>query len=602
MRPLALALAWGAGCSSPAARVVTVYTPSTCQATGPTAQYTATGDFSPPPSESASLSPVGAPLSMLPAETRSMLVQIEGWTGVSLVDPAGPLDVLALPMNRICSLPDKVSTPFADTDPGETIGLIDAHHALLVGGSSEAPLASVIDLGTGAIVAATPTLVLARNDASVTSFGKGALVAGGLDPMTGAPQNSAEVYAPSPSGGAGGFTTQEVLPLNGGARAKHGAVQLASGETLLVGGTMDGTHALATLEYIAPGAKTSTALPKKVTLQTPRIHPTVLKLPTGKIFVGGGFDDSGAPVESVEWFDADLTALQSSGALPAVTLCMTAKVSAFVPLEGGAVLAVFGKAPPPGPPACSNVMVIRANYTVDLAAPLSPPPSAPMLLFAGAVSRPVLITGGTVRQRDPWTGEWSALPGVGALSSLPTTAMLSADPGLALWVAQSSFVNALRFATRNTYSTDTAQDAPLLVDDAGEFAPDRLAGTDATFVAKKGVELRNGASAFLTDATFADFSIDFAATGVVQVVLRDNDTGVLLPFVEGTCLPLPGKGPTSMKLVRKGATVSAGTNGQLTPCMTSLLASERVAVGFQGTGPDAATVTSVVVQRLGPTD
>jgi hypothetical protein len=587
--------------------MVTVYTPrGECEAPAANATYTATGDFSPPPGRPngyeavASLSSPGVALSALPVATRSMLVEVAGaaqWEGVSLVDSTGPVDVLALPFQRVCSLPDRVNPPVTVTaDPGQTMGLIDAHHALVVGGSSEAPLASVIDLGTGAIAAATPTLVLPRNDASVTSYGKGALVAGGSDPMTGIPINSAEIYE-SPSGtGVGGFKTQEILPLVA-ARSRHGAVVLVGGETLLIGGTEDGTHALSTLEYVAPGVPSTTL---NVQLQAPRNSPTVFRLPTGKIFVGGGFDDSGAPVRSVEWLDGDLGLLESNGALPAVELCpptQVAPVYIFAPLESGAVLAVPAASTKKG--ACSNVLVIRPNYTVDMAPPLSPPPPAPTLLFAGAASSPVLVAGGTVRQWDPWKGDFSPPLNVGLMLSKPRV-MLAADPGLALWVADDSFVHALRFATRNAYSTD----GELLSTDPSDFAPDRLVGKNVSFANRK-LELGSGASAFLTDATFADFSIDFTATGPVQLLLRDNDTGQVFYFgAAGTCFPLLSKSkPANLRVERKGATVSLVSNGRTTPCNGGNLgATERVAIGFLGPEAGSAFVDSVTVDRLAPAD
>jgi hypothetical protein len=605
------------GASTPP-RLVTVYALSTCPApSGSNATYQATGDFSPPPQQGEPLTNPPYALSKLPADTRSMLVEVEGFAGVSLVDETGAVDVLALPFlpfPKPCALPGQVNTPAASlTDPGETMGLIDAHHALIVGGSSAAPLASVIDLGTGSIAAALPQLAVPRNDASVTAFGTGALVAGGTDPTNELVEATAEVYVPSSNGGVGGFEPSGAVFL-GGPRTKHGAVQLPTGETLLIGG-FDGMQVLSSLEFVAPGASTSKVVetgspPRAVTLAIPRSRPTVFLLPTGQVFVGGGFDEKGQPIASVEWLDADLNKLQSSAYVPfASPLCMTSEAQGFAPLESGAVLAVFGDAPLPG---CSNVLVVRAptspgEQVYETATALSPPPTAPMLLFAGAESSPVLLTSEGAEQWGPWRGGFTPLLGIGTSSSLPTLAMLSADPGLALWVEEDSFVHALRFSARNVYSTDTAGQPALLgddVNDPNEFAPDRLVGADVSSEGP-GVALQNSASVFLTDATFADVSIEFSASGPLELVLRDNVLGTPFYFFQGTCLPPLGSLPTSLQVVRTGSTVKAGVTGQsVADCMTGLMANERVAIGFQGPGPGegTATVSSVTVRRLGSAD
>jgi hypothetical protein len=220
---------------------------------------------------------------------------------------------------------------------------------------------------------------------------------------------------------------------------------------------------------------------------------------------------------------------------------------------------------------------------------------------------PVLLTSDSAQRWNPWSAMWAPL--LGPNESEPTSAMLSADPGLALWVAGDSLVHALRFDTRNAYSTDTANQSALLTSDRStdEFAPDRL-GTDGDVsFGFAGLELRNGASAFLTDATFADVSVDFTGTGSgLQFVLRDNVTGAVFPILQGTCLPLLGEKPTAVQVVRQGGALSAGPiGGPLAQCNTAPpTASERLAIGFQGPGPGegTATVSSVTVRRLGSAD
>jgi hypothetical protein len=598
-------LAMGLACGTKnEPRIVSLYTPKACLvAPSAKATYLATGDFSPPYEQSISLASVGESLSSLPSNAESMLVEAEAFEGVSLIDPTGPVDVLVLPNEHACQLSENVNPPLAGTRPGATFGLVDVHHALLVGGGSPNDAPSLIDLGRGAVERVSPTLEVPRNLASVTPFGTGALVAGGESPpgSTSEGQSStAEIYQSAPDGGVGGFTEAPVI-LVGGARANHGAVVLATGETLLVGGT-DGAHALTSLEYVRPGAPTSVRL--SLTLSTGRVGPVVFWLPTGKIFVGGGFREDGTPVQSVEWLDGDHLIDGTSSVIPPVPLCMGAMVQGFAPLEGGAVLAVFGAAPPAN---CSNVLVIRPDFTVDQAPSLSPPPLAPLLLFPGASSSPVLLTADRAQRWNPWSGAWDPPLGPGAVptESEPTTALLSADPGLGIWLGSDAHVWGLRFDTRNAYATDPPTAPPLLLDGTAETAPDRLLpSSDIQFTPEEGLKLSNGAGVFITDATYADADIDFtAAEGPFRLILRDNDTGLEFEVgKEGSCFTDELPMDTSMRVVRQGATLSAGIVGT-SPFMSCVipawLETARIAVGFRGPLTGASTINTVTVKRTG---
>src|SRR6202041_2628118 len=101
------------------------------------------------------------------------------------------------------------------------------------GSAHDAP--SVVDLGTGAVGRVSPSLVFLRNLASITPFGMGALVAGGVSPpgpgaTAPAAFDTAEVYEPAPDGGVGGFTESPLILGQGKiGRASHGAVVLATG-------------------------------------------------------------------------------------------------------------------------------------------------------------------------------------------------------------------------------------------------------------------------------------------------------------------------------------------------------------------------------------
>jgi hypothetical protein len=608
-----MGLAAGVACGTKSApRGVTVYVPLECPlAASATATCEATGDFSPPALQSLPLANAGVTLSSLPPASRSMTLETKNvagssFEGVSLVDPTGPVDVLLLPEERACPLSGVVNPPLPGPAPGATFGLVDAHHALVVGGGSAEDAPSVIDLGTGAVERVSPSLVFPRNLASVTPFGTGALVAGGVSPpgpgaTDPAAFDTAEVYEAASDGGIGGFT-QAPLILGEGkvGRANHGAVELATGETLLVGGT-DGVHALSSLEYVRPGATTST--PLSIALSTARVAPTVFRLPTGKIFVGGGFDAAGASVSSVEWLDGDHLIDGTSSVIPPVSLCMHAAAEGFVPLEGGAVLAVFAGAPPTN---CSNVLVIRPDFTVDRAPALSPPPSPPLLLFPGASSRPVLLTADRALRWNPWSGAFDRLPSSAVPNvSVPTTALLSPDPGLGLWLGSDGHVWGLRFDVRNAYSTDATT---LLSEDTAETAPDRLLPSpDLSFLREQGLTLRNGASVFVTDATFADATLTFeAADGPFRLILRDNDTGLEFEVgKEGSCFEDDLPMDTQIQVVRQGATLRAGIAGTapLGSCtIPAWLETARVAVGFRGPVNGTSTIRAVSVERTGSRD
>ena len=88
--------------------------------------------------------------------------------------------------------------------------------------------------------------------ATVTTFGNGALVAGGIDAQGAGVLDEAEVYDPS----LGGFDQQHPITLST-QRASAGAAVLVTGETLLVGGVgADGTTALDSMEIVDPTTRT----------------------------------------------------------------------------------------------------------------------------------------------------------------------------------------------------------------------------------------------------------------------------------------------------------------------------------------------------------
>ena len=155
------------------------------------------------------------------------------------------------------------------------------------------PPTYVASLDTGAVDAARgPDLATPRTDASVTPFGDGALVAGGRR-TTGRCSRDAEVYSTA----ARRLRPTQTIALSG-PRTQHGAVVLASGQTLLVGGlgSTDGDE--------RPRARwrSSTRSLEQVDRRRawPRsrrreANPTVLRLASGEILVAGGVDGARKP-------------------------------------------------------------------------------------------------------------------------------------------------------------------------------------------------------------------------------------------------------------------------------------------------------------------
>jgi hypothetical protein len=581
------------------------------------ADYLPTGDFAFfTGTVSSPMSATGAALG-LPSATRSVEIEVTAdstvWTGVSLVPDAGVVNVLALPANAACQVtsgsggsPETVMAALTNLDTGEALGVVDPEHALLV--QAGIPSALVIDLGLGA-VSGKVELTEVRNDATVTpgpSAGQ-VLVAGGSNPKLDA-LDTADLLTLDTTGGSTGASSRSLVMLQA-FRTKHAAVTLPStGETLLIGGIglapAGGEIALSSIETVSPATLAGSPPPQLASLMTPRVHPTALWLPSGQVFVGGGFDLSGAPLNSVEWFNGAVTQEIASN-----TICTPnfgknlAAPWSFAPLEGGAVLAVLAAEPPAG--CASNVFVLRSDSIVSVS-PVAGVMEPPILLFPGAESMPLLMVDNSVSRYDPWENEFEAMPSTALPESLPINTFVSADPGLALWQSADDHLNAFRFDTRNTYSTDSPGAPPGLTTEPTEWAPDRAAGSDVVFNMSFGLTLSNSATAFLTDATFADVSMSFTiSSSELTPLLRDNTTGVLFPIDLASCINKESEFFNApVEVQRVGATVSArlvtAQGAAQNPCsVPGLGATERVALGFRGPPSATATVNTVTVTRLG---
>ncbi len=582
-----------------ALRTVTLNVPAACAADGGAyATYYGLGDFEPAtPAAGHFVSAAGAPLTEIDPRAQMVVVQAsEGfeagigqstWTGVAGVPPSGDVNVLLLPQLASCALTGDVGA----SRTGAVLAPFAPGKVLLVGGTgSPTPKTYVADLTMGTIAGVSPGLLTVRTHASVTAFGSGALVAGGVDPDQ-VVQQTAEIYDPS----LGGFDQQKALML-GSQRSEQGAVVLATGETLLVGGVGgDGTTVLGTMEVIDPATRVVRA-EGVARLTVPRRDPTVLLLASGEILVAGGYDASGAPVPTLEWFRPDA----SQASKVSQDLGAIGGAQAFGALQGGGALAIV--APPPSAPASfPSVWQISANGAPQAANPVEGTLTAPVL-FGGAQGAPVLWTGDRWLRWQPWTRSFGALevldPSPGAIGDTACTP----DPGLAMWLDPGARLRLLRFDTRNAYSTLPAD---LLVSGPGEMAPDRLAlGGVVAFDTQSSegeLDLGPGDAAFVTDRTYGDVAIDVTMpTTLPALVVLQAATGESVEVGGLSCPASLGTGPLDLHVERRGSTVTWSTPGGASgACTAAFDAGARISIGLRGpAGSAPSAARDLRVRRL----
>lgn len=586
-------------------RPLVVYSPLSCPVSQPEAYSViyANGDFEDSQTAVSSLylREVGRELGELPAETRSVIVDVShpsqsvDWRGAAEVPASGPVNVLVWPGGETCRLTRNV---VRRTDV--TLGVF-GHHLMVAGGRVDGPVPQTFvgDLTTGIVSDLEFGLAAPRSNATITAFRETpdqdpapALVAGGEDSDAHA-LTTAEIYLPkaAAAGEIGDFERAKIDI--GDARTKHGAVVLASGETLLVGGIGQFLLPLSTMVIVDPKARRYRTS-RVASLAVARSNPTVLRLASGEIMVAGGFDRSNLPVPTIEWFSADA----SRPTKRPVDLVAGAE-RAFVPLEAGGALAVVR--PPPGV-TISTVYVISADGTVEAAVPIDPGALDEVRLFPGTDGAPVLWTGQRWLRWQPWFGAFQPI------ADAPTrgprgAAIASGDSGLALWLDDRRDdderellpdgqlnVRGYRFATRSRFGTVRN---PLLIDSPLGLAPDRLVGTPGSsirYVDGSGLELGPGASAFVTDVTFKNVNvlIDGGASAP-YVVLRQEDGrelevgGAGCGFAQGVT--------RSLDVERTGKSVTVRIDGgEPHACQAELDLGARISVGVRGAGGTGTSV------------
>lgn len=572
-------------------RPIVVYSPASCPVRddpasprGPYSVVYAGGDFDNPVQASLYLRDVGQEMPAIPEKARSLIIDVSAgdfsWRGVGDVPASGPANVLVWRGEEACPLTGNVQ---ARTDMAFAVF---GHRFMVVGGrspSATSPYTFVGDLTTGAVTKLPFGLKRSRIRPTVTTFGDGALVAaGGSD--SGAPLNTAEVYSPA----LGDFEPAAIELSQ--ERMLHGAVQLGTGETLLVGGKDRNGGLLRTMEIVDPVTRRARTA-GVASLAVARHSPTVLRLANGEVLVAGGFDESGAAIPTLEWFARD----GSQATKRAVDL-VTGQERAFVPLEAGGALAIIR--PDTASADFKTVWIISADGTLEPGTAIDPMTLDRVRLFRGSDGAPIVWTGNRWLKWAPWAGAFNLLdkaPVVGP----ELDAIDSGDPGLALWVTKRAdddyAVTGFRFAAHTAFD---AVKSPLLSAGPLQLAPDRLVnltGPASTIrFDERGIVLDPGASAFVTSVTFADFALDLDVTASAPVIVVRDERGAELE-VGGASCGFGQSATRSLHISRNGARVDVSADGAAPrTCPTPLAEGARVSLGVRG----AQGVTASAARNL----
>lgn len=538
----------------------------------------------------------------LPADLVGVEAELlpRGAWGIGYADPPDDVSFALWSSDDACDASTSIISPNLG---GQAMTTYDGGRALLVAGLLPVPgsnpyrnaaaFALSFDLMTGEV---SPSVTAAglprpRAFASATAFGDGVLVAGGIDPNERS-DAADDVVADSALVFSAGHFENGLIGL-GDARAHHGAVTLAGGETLLVGGVGQNGAALGTVEAIDPVTRNSRFF-QLGALDQPRRDPVVLRLADDEILVAGGTDATGEPAAEIEWLDADGSACKRtrcSADLGAIA------DRAYVALASGAVLVAGGTDPVSGNPV-PDVLWVRPDGTVDPMAPLPAEQrgTGKLRLVAASDGAPWLFNGRDWWELDPWQGVFvppEAAPAGGPDDDLP--APLAVDAGLFVWLARDAAgegtsaarLRGFRHDVRGPYTRDADL---MLLSDAAHWVPDRPArpGGDVEF--RAGLHLANGARAVLADMIYADF--DLRAIAAARV-LPNLEIGAFT-IGEGSC-PWPALSGSELEVTRHGASLDVRVDDQHQSCNGP---GGHVRIGLTAPATSGAVVTKFSINRL----
>ncbi|HMI83672.1 MAG TPA: hypothetical protein VK550_06225 [Polyangiaceae bacterium] len=598
--PVCLVIVGCQGGAAPRARRIVAHRLLDCEPENHEVVLTALGDFPAPRVKRADLKStdeIDLPLDLRGIEASTWP---PGFSGVGYAEPPGDVDFTMWSTTSACRAVEGEVVP--PSQGGQAMTAFDDGGGVLIAGLdplpggavSDAAFALVWDARTGAKLSPSSLGTHRVSWATATPFGKGALVAGGLDrkffPLR--YLDSALIFRD------GAF---QELPISiGDARAQHGAVVLASGATLLVGGE-DERGVVDTLVSIAP---TDTApygaadFFRLGSLTRARKLPTVLRLSNDEILVAGGVDGDGNYVPTLEWFAKDGGHCPHAACSSDPPALAGLTEVAFVALAGGGVLAVGGLLGRAGALA-SGVFWIDNDGTLEKLPSLTSEQRGTkrLRLVAAADGAPWLWNGEAWHRFDPWQSAFvtpDGAPDDGPEDDLPSP--LAVDTGLFVWLSRGGIEEGTRRATlrgfRHGVRGPYTQDPDFLLADPRHLAPShppRPEGELWTDLA--GLHLSPSAGVVITDATYGN------------VVISGETPGSSLPTValgEWTIGDASAPCPwsflgTSFTVTRSGRTVLVKVDDR---APTSCAGPEgRVSIGLRGLGPETVTVKRLAVER-----
>lgn len=479
--------------------------------------------------------------------------------GSGELDARSRIPILLWQKNRACRLGPELGGA-ADADEGwmlaASLGL-GTVIALGPGEGGRAPASGVlVDLGdasatpipattgaplqpgsTGVDSAGTEpgdALEAPREHATLSELGAGFLLAGGLDPSAGRPSSAAwRIQSVRGDLEASGFSL--ATP-----RARHAALSLSRGRTLLIGGESEDGAALASVEVISDDGRETPLLDL---LATPRIDPQALLLDGSRVLVGGGFTWAGPegaagarrPIASVEFVSTDLAQVAD----PPVELEPAALDRAFAPIAAGAALAVGGCGAPEAGAKCiaceAGGCVSRRVWWIDPqgeAHALEPLPEelavARPALVAGAEGAPWLVAGTAIGRFDPWAGRFTivdvTLPvSGGGLIGRPQ----ALGTGAFVWLHREADTVGLLGLYHSQRGRFTQDIAPLLIGGTQGIVPHRpptAAEGNATALfhsTSGGLRLMGSAAAVsIADTDYENFTLELALESGPPPLLR----------------------------------------------------------------------------------